>query len=582
MNILKKTIKIMTEKEVKSFYFLLVLMVFGAFAEMVGVGLVVPALTLMSNMDSLGDNIYLSRVLNYLGNPEESKLVALGIGLLVFAYLFKMVFLIILNWYQSGFVNGVRASLSLRLFSNYLQKDWMFHTQRNSAKLITILTNETNLFAASHLYSLLNLLSELMVLVFICCLLFFLEPFVTTMMLSILVFFSSVFYISIRTRTKRWGAQRYISEGMRIQWLQQGFGGVKEIILLGREKEFIDAYSIHNAKVSEVIRLQWFFSSLPRLFIEFLIILIFCLMVALLLFQERSNLEILTVLGLFGAASFRLMPSITRLVASIQAIRYSAAVVDTLVKEVSGLELRVDKESNPRPFIKSNPRPFTKSISVKSLDYSYPGSDQLVIKDVNLEIPKGSSLGIIGPSGSGKSTLMDVLMGLLNPQKGQVLVDNVDISIDPLGWREHIGYVPQTIFLTDDSLRRNIAFGLDDSVIDEQRVYDALEKAQLAAFVADLDQGLDTVFGERGVRLSGGQRQRIGIARALYHNPSVLFLDEASSALDDITEREVMRAVNSMMGDKTIIIIAHRLSTVENCDFIYDMATGSVVANACD
>ena len=574
MNILKKTIKIMTEKEVKSFYFLLVLMVFGAFTEMVGVSLVVPALTLMSNMDSLGDNVYLSRVLNYLGNPEESKLVALGIGLLVFAYLFKMVFLIILNWYQSGFVNGVRASLSLRLFSNYLQKDWMFHTQRNSAKLITILTNETNLFAASHLYSLLNLLSELMVLVFICCLLLFLEPFATTMMLFILVFFSSVFYISIRARTKRWGAQRWMAEGMRVQCLQQGFGGVKEIILLGREKEFIDKYSIHNTKVSEVIRLQWFFSSLPRLFIEFLIILIFCLMIALLLFQERSNLEILTVLGLFGAASFRLLPSITRLVASIQAIRYSAAVVDTLVEEVSGLELRVDKESNPCPFIKS--------ISVKSVDYSYAGSDQLVIKDVNLEIPKGSSLGIIGPSGSGKSTLMDVLMGLLKPQKGQVLVDNVDISIDPLGWRKHIGYVPQTIFLTDDSLRRNIAFGLDDSVIDERRVYDALEKAQLAAFVADLDQGLDTVFGERGVRLSGGQRQRIGIARALYHNPSVVFLDEASSALDDITEREVMRAVNSMMGDKTVIIIAHRLSTVEKCDFIYDLATGSVVANACD
>ena len=574
MKIIKDTLNILTIKERKSFYILIVLMIVGAFLEMAGVGLIIPALALMSNASPSDDNVFLSNTLNYLGSPSESQLLLLGIGIFAGAYLIKMIFLILLSWYQTGFINKVRASVSLRLFSSYMNEDWTFHTHQNSAKSINILSNETSQFAASHLTSLLNIISELMVVFLICGLLFFLEPQSTTLLLFILSVSVSGFYLAIRNRTKKWGSERQLAESKRIQSLQQGFGGAKEIKLLGRELEFTELYSTFNTRVANVVRLQAFTVSLPRLFIEFLTILVLGLTVISLSFQDRDQLEIITVLGLFAAASLRLMPSINRIIASQQALRFSNAVLSILKEEFASV-----KEPSVESFDKFL---FSKSISVKSVDYAYSDSSQLVIKGLSMDIPKGSSVGIVGESGSGKSTLMDMMMGLIHPTKGQILVDDIDIFTDVRGWHKQIGYVPQTIYLSDDTLRRNIAFGLPDSDIDDHQVYDALEKSQLAEFVNNLDQGLDTVFGERGVRLSGGQRQRIGIARALYHNPSVLFLDEASSALDLETEAEVMKAVNSMMGEKTIIIIAHRLSTIKNCDLVYDVESGNIVKRKYD
>lgn len=574
MKIIKDTLNILTIKERKSFYILIVLMVVGAFLEMAGVGLIIPALALMSNTIPSDDNLFLSNTLNYFGNPSEFQLLLLGIGVFVGAYLVKMAYLILLSWYQTGFINKVRASVSRRLFSSYMNEDWTFHTHQNSAKSINILNNETSQFSASHLTALLNIISELMVIFLICGLLFFIEPQSTILLLFVLSVSVSGFYLAIRNRTKKWGFERQLAESKRIQSLQQGLGGAKEIKLLGRESEFTELYSIYNIKVANVVRLQAFTISLPRLFIEFLTILVFGLTVIILSWQDRDQIEIISVLGLFAAASLRLMPSINRIIASGQALRFSNAVLLILNKEFASIKEPSAESSDM--FL------FSKSISIKSVDYAYPDSSQSVIKDLSMDIPKGSSIGIVGESGSGKSTLMDMMMGLIHPTKGQILVDDIDISTNVRGWHKQIGYVPQTIYLSDDTLRRNIAFGLSDGDINDHQIHDALKKAQLSEFVNNLDKGLDTVFGERGVRLSGGQRQRIGIARALYHNPSVLFLDEASSALDLETEAEVMKAVNSMMGEKTIIIIAHRISTIENCDLVYDVKSGNIVKRRYD
>lgn len=568
MKIIKDTLQILTRNEHRSFYILMFFMIIGAFLEMAGVGLIIPALALMSNMNSVNDSSTVESVLNYFGNPNETQLMLMGVGLFVGVYLIKMSFLIFLSWYQTGFINRARASVSLRLFSSYMLEDWTFHTKNNSAKLINTLTNETSMFAASHLTSLLNLISELMVLLFICSLLFYLEPISSLVLLTVLISAILVFYLAIRKKTKKWGIERQTNESMRIKSLQQGLGGAKEIKLLGRESEFINMYSISNTKVTDVVRFQGFYVTLPRLFIEFLTIFVFGSIVVLLSIEDRPTFEIISVISVFGAAALRLMPSINRLIASQQALRYSTAVISTLRKEIANI--KDFHHESPKEFV------FNKSLSIESVEYSYEKS-QYVIKDLTLDIPKGSSIGIIGESGSGKSTLMDMMMGLLHPSKGKILVDNVDIFSNIRGWQRKIGYVPQTIFLIDDSLRRNIAFGISDDDIDENKVRDAIEKAQLNDFVDNLDNGLDTIFGERGVRLSGGQRQRIGIARALYHNPPVLFLDEASSALDSDTEAEVMKAVDLMMGEKTIIIIAHRLSTIKNCDLVYDVSTKSYI-----
>ena len=570
MKIIKDTLKILTREERKIFSKLMVLMIIGAFLEMAGVGLILPALALMSNMDSVSDNSTVQSALNFLGNPNETQLMLLGVGLFIGIYLIKMSYLIFLSWYQTGFINRARASISLRIFSIYMHNDWAFHTKKNSAKLINTLTNETSMFASSHLTSLLNLISEIMVLIFICCLLFYVEPVSSSMLFTFLVLAILVFYLSIRKRTHRWGVERQINEGMRIKSLQQGLSGAKEIKLLGRENEFVKIYSIYNNKVANVVRLQGFFVTLPRLFIEFLTIFVFASVIVILSFQERSSFEIISVIGVFGAAALRLMPSVNRLIASQQAIRYSSTVISKLNEEIAHLKDFHAEVPNTKKFA------FNKSLSLQSVEFSYDQAKK-VINDLSIDIPIGSSIGIIGESGSGKSTLMDMMMGLLNPSKGQILVDGVDIFSNIRGWQKKIGYVPQTIYLIDDSLRRNVAFGIPETDIDDDKVNNALAKAQLEDFVDSLDDGLDTIFGERGVRLSGGQRQRIGIARALYHNPSILFLDEASSALDTDTETEVMKAVDSMMGEKTIVIIAHRLSTIKNCDLIYDISKGAYI-----
>jgi ABC-type multidrug transport system fused ATPase/permease subunit len=274
--------------------------------------------------------------------------------------------------------------------------------------------------------------------------------------------------------------------------------------------------------------------------------------------------------GLFAAAAFRLMPSVSKVLSSIQSLRYAQPVIDTLTTELSLLD-------RARPPQNGGSLPFREELRLERLGYTYPDSPDAALKDINLSICHGASVGFVGGSGAGKSTLIDVILGLLTPTRGAVRVDGRDIQTDLRGWQNQIGYVPQNIYLTDDTLRCNVAFGLSHDQIDEKAVWRALRAAQLEEFVNELPEGLDSFVGERGVRISGGQRQRIGIARALYHDPAVLVLDEATSSLDAATERSVMEAVNALHGMKTILIVAHRTSTVEHCDTIIRLGRGAVV-----
>jgi ABC-type multidrug transport system fused ATPase/permease subunit len=356
---------------------------------------------------------------------------------------------------------------------------------------------------------------------------------------------------------------------LRIQHLQQGLGGAKDVKLLGRESDFLNQYSIHNKESARVNQLNNTVQQLPRIWLELLAVCGLVALVLVMLAQGGALETIIPKLGLFAVVTFRLMPSISRLLNVMQSLKYCLPVIDVLQKD---LILPAPEEQEN----KSTQSTFHKSLELQHITYTYPSADLPSLKDISLSIQCGESVGFIGTSGAGKSTLVDILLGLLPPDHGVVSVDGKDIQKNLRFWQNQIGYVPQSIYLTDDTLLRNIAFGLSSEQINQESVLKAIRAAHLDDFIQSLPEGLNTIVGERGVRLSGGQRQRIGIARALYHDPSVLVLDEATSALDTATEVGVMEAVRELHGSKTIIIVAHRLSTIEHCDRLYQLENGQI------
>ena len=550
---------------------LLGLMLIGMVLETLGVGLVIPAIALLTQPDYATRFPALQPPLALLGNPSHEVLVIGAMLGLAVAYLCKALFLAFLVWRQTRFAYGVQADLSLRLFTVYLRQPYTFHLQRNSAQLLRNATSEVQLFTGGAIVPGMLLLTETMVLLGLCVLLLVVEPLGTLIVVGVLGAAVWGFHRFTRRQIARWGEARQYHEGYRIQHLQQGLGGVKEVKLLGREAEFLRQYSGHNKQSVRAAQLQFTLQQMPRLWLEVLAVGGLAALVFTIVSQGRALDAVLPTLGLFAAAAFRLMPSVNRLINAIQSVRYSLPVINVLHEELQLGGVSTDVGSS------SAAAPFGELLELYQVSYSYPGATSPSLSELSLVVRRGESVGLIGPSGAGKSTLVDILLGLLAPDAGEMRVDGKNVQHALRGWQNQIGYVPQSIYLIDDSLRRNVAFGLPDDQIDDDAVWRAIRAAQLEEFVKALPQGLNTQVGERGVRLSGGQRQRIGIARALYHDPSVLVLDEATSSLDTATERGVMDAVRALHGAKTVIIVAHRMSTVADCDRLYRLERGRVV-----
>ena len=569
----RKIWSLLTSAEQRTAVVLLGLMFIGMVLEALGIGLVIPAIALLTQSDFARNYPAFQSVLQSLGNPSQQSLVIGGMLILVGAYLIKVLFLAYLAWRQMRFAFGVQAQLSQRLFTVYLCQPYTFHLQRNSAQLIRNVTSEVGMFSGNVVQSGMVLIAESLVLVGLCCLLLIVEPLGALTVVSVLGTAAWGFYRLTHKRIARWGESRQYHEGLRIQHLQQGLGGAKDVKLLGRETDFLDQYRVHNAQSARAGQLQATLQQLPRLWLELLAVSGLAILVISMLVQNRALEAVLPTLGLFAAAAFRLIPSVNRVLAAVQSLRYVLPVIDILHSE---LKLDSPEVADTHSLV----TPFRAAVELSQVTYAYPGTAEPALKDISLTIQRGESVGFVGASGAGKSTLVDILLGLFTPDTGEVRVDGKDIQANLRNWQDQIGYVPQTIYLTDDTLRRNVAFGLPNEQIDDAAVQRAIQAAQLKDFVASLPDGLETLVGERGIRLSGGQRQRIGIARALYHDPAVLVLDEATSSLDTATERGVMQAVTALQGSKTILIVAHRLSTVEHCDRLYRLEQGKMTVVA--
>jgi len=360
-----------------------------------------------------------------------------------------------------------------------------------------------------------------------------------------------------------------------IQGVNEGLGGFKDVTVMNRKKMFFNKFKeyVNNLTEAEIFKGTAKASSKP--IIEFASVFGMIFIAFAMIWQDRPISTVVPVLTLFGAATVRLMPAVNRVVNQLTGLRYYIHALSPVHADLTSMEeyyLETKESSNNNEKLK-----FNNSIIVKDLWYKYPNTEDFVLKDINIKVPKNSAIGFVGSTGAGKSTIVDVILGLLSPDKGKVIVDETDISENKRAWQNNVGYIPQFIYLSDDTIRHNIAFGIPEELISEKKINAAIEAAQLEDFIQDLPEGIDTVVGEEGVRLSGGQKQRIGIARALYDNPDVLIMDEATSSLDNVTERKVISAIEALKGERTIIMIAHRLTTVENCDVLYMMKDGKVI-----
>lgn len=565
--------RLLSQKEKIRAAVVLAMIVVGAVFEMLSVGVVVPVLIMLTSPSDQG---WLTELFARAFNSQAGVNPSIAAVLLLAAvYLVKNLYLSLQVHRQFAFSTEIHQALSLRLYRLYLSQPYAYHLKINSAMLLRNVTSEMGQFILV-LNAFMLLTAEFLVVLAILALLLWYEPLGAISLISLFGCAGGVFVALSKSRTVRWGKERQYHEGQRIKQLQQGLSGIKEVVLFGCVDELVKQFQLHNSRSLRVLSLQNTFHQYPRFWLEIVSVFGFAVLVVSEVGRGAEFSALIPILGVFAAAAFRLIPSFNRMLGALQTIRFGRPSVEKIYEEVSSL---------PEPSVSVRPRrPSEMSqsaineIRFDGVGFSYEGAEKATLFDINVSIRRGEVVGVVGPSGSGKSTFIDLMLGLLLPTSGRINVDGLDVSNGAEEWRSKVGYVPQSIYLTDDSLRRNIAFGRPDDEIDDAVIDAVIDAAQLRQFVDGLPDGVRTIVGERGARLSGGQRQRIGIARALYNDPSVLVLDEATSALDTETETAVMEAVDALRGQKTIVIVAHRLSTLNGCDRIYRMEAGRFVA----
>lgn len=579
---LAKVLYILGEKK-KKLFILLSAFLFVSALEAFGIGMVGPFIALASNPELVSQNTWL-RLAYESSNLDQSQFITLA-GLLVIVVFCVKSFI---NWRVQTrifvFSYQRQGELTTRLLQAYLSAPYEFYLSRNSAQVIQSVVNETKTFSNEVLIPILGLSSNLIVILSLAVLLCLTNLLAVVVILGIIL---PLFFLfnAFKEKISFWGKELTVSNQEIICQINHGLGGIKETRVIGCESYFEEKVGEQARRYAQASGSFYAFRLLPRIVIETLLVTILIGFTSIFLLIN-NNIEGLTaVLGVFALVSIRLIPATNGVMSLISTLRGSSFALNRLYADLKELEIeetQIAPSSGSEPAFSDRSRSrsalsFIQNISLDTISYSYPHASKPALHRLSLNIEKGQSIALIGKSGAGKTTLVDIILGLLIPQQGDIKVDGRSIYGDLRSWQNLVGYIPQSIFLLDDTIERNIAFGVPDELIDQQRLDKAIQAAQLTEVVHNLPNGVKTNIGERGVLLSGGQRQRVGIARALYHEREILVLDEATSALDNETESLVTEAIRALSGTKTMIIIAHRLTTVEHCDRIYEMSMGQVV-----
>ncbi len=567
---------IFTQKDKFKMLLLLLTVIAGSFLELMGVAVFSPFVDVLMNPDMIEEKWYLKWIYDTFHFNGSNYFLAMLTGLIIFIYVFKNVFLAMQKNWIYKFSYGVQLKISTKLLKTYVREPYTFHLSHNIAVLQRSLQEDTDLFTKGIIHAM-ELVAEIAVCGTLGIYLFLVSKSIAITVLVLLLVSLFVFTSLSRRYSKNLGKQCQTYKANLYQWVNQSLGGIKELKILNREDYFIHAYEDNYAKYVHGLRINRLIATLPKYFVEAVCMTGLLLAVLLKMFwgQKDDFTTFIPQLSVFAVAAFRLLPSVGKINEHVADILYSLPSLDLIYHDLKAIEEEPEvKEKEEMDW------EFKKEISISNVCYHYPDGEDMVINKASFIIPKGKTVAFIGPSGAGKTTIVDIILGLLKPQFGKVEADELNIHKHPYVWQKEIGYIPQVIYLSDDTIRNNIAFGIRKEEIDDQAILQALKKAQLYEFVENLPEGLDTMVGDRGVRLSGGQRQRIGIARALYHDPEVLVLDEATSALDNETEAAVMEAIDHLQGMKTILIIAHRLTTIRNVDMIYEVSNGKVELKA--
>jgi ATP-binding cassette, subfamily B, bacterial PglK len=550
-----------------------------------GIGLVGPFILLATSPKSISQTVWTNWLYIHSGVNSEAQFVALfGLGIVLIFYT-KSYLTFYVQRYILHFTYNQQGVLSKKLLHAYLAAPYTFHLSCNTALLIQNITLEVRGFANGIMLPILNSTAYIIISLSLAFLLAKTSLLASSSILIMLLIPISL-YQRFRYKLAKWGQQGSEANLEILRTINHSLGGFKETRIIGCEGYFEEKMDYYVQQFEHTVSESQVFKLLPRILIEAVLITFLVGLASIFLISNQDPQKLTSILGVFAMASIRLIPAFSQLTNAIGSLRQNSYSLNKLYADLKELETF----SQPQPLLPEPLTPqavkatgtrktmqFRESIVLDQVNYAYPSTSEVVLKNLSLSIQKGQAIALIGRSGAGKTTLVDIILGLLTPTQGDIQVDGESIYNDLRAWQNSIGYIPQSIFLMDDTLARNIAFGVPDRLIDYGRLDQAIQAAQLTELVADLPEGMETVLGERGVRLSGGQRQRVGIARALYHEREILVLDEATAALDNETEKLVNDAIKSLSGTKTLIIIAHRLTTIEHCDRVYLLEKGRVV-----
>tara|TARA_A100001011_G_scaffold163378_1_gene171963 strand:- start:4425 stop:6140 length:1716 start_codon:yes stop_codon:yes gene_type:complete len=570
LSTLKKINFLITKSQRKGLLILTLLLFIGMVLEVFGLGVLIPVLTVLLDPEMMETNTSLSLIRSFLQLSNQNFLFLILVFIVV-VYFIKSLFLVLLTYKQNKFISNTIASISNSLFFNYMNQPYKFHLNRNVSELIKNIQVEIH-YLYTFLLSLITVFVESGFVIAVLATLIYIEP-IGAISIGILYgFLSIIFFKLTKRKLKTWGKLRNDLDSQISNIALEGLGGIKDLLILGKTAFFTEEYTNKNYFKARLNANQVTVSQISRFYLELISITGLISFIILLLLQGKDSKSLVSILGVFVAATFRMIPSLNRIIAASQSLKYYKPSVDTIFKEI---KKNSGKEENYKNSKKYN---FKNHIEFKNITFGFTKNTR-VLEGINLIINKGHTIGFIGESGSGKSTLVDMIIGLHEPISGKILIDGINNFQMSQSWRNNIGYVSQTIYLIDDSIVKNIALGIPENEINYLKINEVLKHVQLEKFINSLETGIKTKVGERGVQLSGGQRQRIGIARALYHEPQILILDEATSALDSETEKDVMESIKNLKGDKTLIMIAHRISTLVECDEIYKIQDKGILIN---